>query len=117
MPKRILIAEDQLVTREALTKYFKTKGYDVVAVENGIRLLAVVSEKEFDVVITDLIMPDLNGVASTEVMKFKGSITPVIALTGLSPQEVSHFQDKFTKVFHKPIDSSELFEYIESLLA
>jgi DNA-binding response OmpR family regulator len=116
MPKRILIAEDQLATREALIQHAKRKGYDVVAVANGIRLVAIASVEVFDVVITDLIMPDLNGVASIDVLKFKGNTTPVIALTGLSPQDTDHFQNKFTKIFHKPVDISELFEYLETLL-
>jgi CheY-like chemotaxis protein len=116
MPKRILIAEDQMVTREALTKLATKRGYSVAAVTNGADLLAIASKEKFDVVITDLIMPDLNGVSAAEIMKLQGSTTPVIALTGLSPQDTVSFEENFTKVFHKPINADKLFEYIESLL-
>jgi CheY-like chemotaxis protein len=116
MPKRILIAEDQIVTREALSKFATMRGYVVVAVTNGADLLATASKEKFDVVITDLIMPDLNGVSAAEIMKLQGSTTPVIALTGLSPQDIVPFEENFTKVFHKPINADKLFEYIESLL-
>lgn len=116
MPKRILIADDQISTREALTKHATKLGYDVVAVSNGVEVLTIASEEQFDVLITDLIMPDLNGVAATEIMKLQGNTTPVIALTGLSPQDIALFQDKFTKIYHKPINASELFEFIDSLL-
>jgi len=117
MPKRILIAEDHPETRETLIKNAKLKGYDVVAVSNRIRLIASASDKKFDVIITDLIMPDLNGVPSIDVLKFKGSTTPVIAITGLSHRDTDLFKNKFTKIFHKPINITELFEYIETLFA
>jgi CheY-like chemotaxis protein len=114
-PKRILIAEDQMVSREALIKLATMRGYDVEAVTNGVDLLTIAADKKFDVVITDLIMPGLNGAAATEIMKLQGNTTPVIALTGLDQEDLGLVQDKFTKIFHKPINVVELFDYIESL--
>jgi two-component system cell cycle response regulator CpdR len=117
MPKRILIAEDQIATREALTRHATMRGYEIVAVTNGADLLTIVANEKFDLIITDLIMPDLNGAAATEIMKLQGSTTPVIALTGLYPQDIGLVKDKFAKIFYKPLnDVSELFEYIESLI-
>ena len=116
MPKRILVAEDQMVSREALIKHATMRGYDVVAVTNGVELLTIAADKKFDLVITDLVMPDLNGASATEIMKLQGNTTPVIALTGLSEEDVSFAEDNFTKIFHKPINVGELFLYIESLL-
>ena len=117
MPKRILIAEDQIATREALIILAKRRGYDVVAVSNGVDLLSIVDKERFDLVITDLMMPDLNGASATEIMKLQGNTTPVIAMTGLSSQEIHLVKDKFTRIYHKPVnDFNELFEYIESLL-
>jgi hypothetical protein len=49
-------------------------------------------------------------------MSLLGNTTPVIALTGLGQQDLGFVQDSFTKIFHKPINVVELFEYIESLL-
>ena len=116
MPIRILIAEDQMATRDALTTLAKKRGYDVVSVTNGEELLDIVSEERFDVVVTDIIMPDFNGAIATEIMKLQGFTTPVIAMTGLTAEEVDIVETKFTKVFHKPIKSDELFDYIDLLL-
>ena len=115
-PKRILIADDQMSTREALVNLFTMRGYDVESVTNGADLLTVGTDKKFDVVITDLIMPGLNGVSATDIMNLHGNTTPVIALTGLSQQDISFAQEKFTKIFHKPVDLAKLFDYVESLL-
>jgi osomolarity two-component system response regulator SKN7 len=116
MPKRILIAEDQLATREVVTRLATMRGYEVVAVSNGIELLSIAEDQKFDLIITDLVMPDLNGASATEFIKMQGNATPVIALTGLSHHDVRLVQTKFTKIFHKPINVDKMFEYIKSLL-
>jgi len=116
MPKRILIAENNLGCRELIKIHARSKGYEVVAVTDGVDLLTTSSNERFDLIITDLKMDNLDGASATEVMKMQGNITPVIALTGLSPREVSLVQDKFTKIYYKPCDYKELFEYVESLI-
>jgi DNA-binding response OmpR family regulator len=116
MPKRILIAEDNPGSRELITIHARNHGYEVVAVIDGIDLLTISSNERFDLIITDLKMDNLDGASATEVMKMQGNTTPVIALTGLSPQEMSLVLDKFAKVYYKPCDYNVLFEYVESLI-
>jgi DNA-binding response OmpR family regulator len=116
MLKRILIADDQMATREAMAKHATIRGYDVVTVTNGEELLDIASEENFDLIITDIIMPGLNGAVATESMKLQGCTTPIIALTGLSPHDVSLVKTEFNKIYHKPININELFEYVDSLL-
>ena len=64
MAKRILIAEDEKSAREALANLATMQGYDVTTVTNGVDLLAIASHERFDVVITDLLMKDLNGASA-----------------------------------------------------
>ena len=116
MQKRILIAEDDKLTREALTSFAKKHGYDVSAVANGVDLLTNVTFESYDVVITDLLMADLNGASAAAIMKMHGNATPVIALTGVSPEDTVLLKDNFTKILHKPVNIKELFEYVSSLV-
>jgi CheY-like chemotaxis protein len=116
MPKRILIAEDDPAHREIITTLAKRQGYDVVVVTDGVDLLTASAKERFDLIITDLMMANLNGASATEIMKMQGNTVPVIALTALSPKDIHLVQDKFTKIFHKPCDYKELFEYAESLI-
>lgn len=116
MPKRILIAEDDLPAREIMTTLAKMQGYDVVAVANGIDLLTIAANEHFDLVITDLMMADLDGASAAEIMKMQGNTTPVIALTGLSPHDLNLVKTKFTKIYHKPCNYRELLDYVESLI-
>jgi DNA-binding response OmpR family regulator len=116
MSKRILIAEDEPGARAAMTIFATMQGYDVIAVDNGVDLLTIAFEERFDVVITDLMMADLDGASATEIMKMQGNMTPVIAITGLPAGELSLIKDKFTRIYHKPCDFKELFDYIETLV-
>ena len=116
MPKRILIAEDELTTREILTSLATSHGYDVISVTNGVDLSSAAATEHFDVVITDLMMAELDGSAATEIMKMQGNTTPVIALTALSTDDLQLIQDKFTRIFQKPVNINELFEYVDSLI-
>lgn len=116
MPKRILIVEDEELAREALTKLAIQRGYDVTAVTNGVDLLSVASVERFDVVITDLMMADLDGASAAKILKLLGNTVPVIAITGVSAHDIHSVQDSFTRIYHKPVNVSELFKYIESLI-
>jgi len=116
MPKRILIAEDNPAHRELIMIHARNQGYEVVAVTDGVDLLTISSHERFDLIITDLKMDNLDGASATEIMKMQGNTVPIIALTALSPNEIHLVEDKFTKIYHKPCDYKELFEYVESLI-
>ena len=116
MLKRILIAEDDKTTRELLTKHAELRGYDVVSVADGLEYIVAVSKETFDLVITDLMMPELNGASAPDIMKLNGDMTPTIAITALSDTDVNDIQSKFTRVYHKPVDANELFDYVNSIL-
>ena len=116
MPKRILIAEDDVRSRELITMHAKSYGYEVVAVADGVDLLAASINERFDLIITDLMMINLNGASATEILKMQGNTVPVIALTALSADEIHLVHDKFENVFHKPCNYKNLFSYVELLI-
>ncbi|MGV7228164.1 MAG: sigma-54-dependent transcriptional regulator [Nitrospirales bacterium] len=61
MTERILVVDDDSGVREALSEFLLSLGYVVVAVENGEEALAEYEKGEFDVVMADLIMPNMDG--------------------------------------------------------
>ena len=116
MSKRILIAEDDPAHRELITTFAMRHGYDVIVVNDGVDLVASSDNERFDLIITDLMMANLNGASATEIMKMQGNTVPVIALTALSPEGIHLVKDKFTKIYYKPCNYKDLFEYVESLI-
>lgn len=61
MAERILVVDDDTGVREALSEFLLSLGYVVVAVENGGAALAECEKGDFDVVMADLIMPNMDG--------------------------------------------------------
>jgi two-component system, chemotaxis family, response regulator PixH len=83
MKKRVLIVEDTPSEREMIRHYLTESGYEVVSAENGKEALVKIAEQMPDVVLTDLVMPDMSGLELCRSLK-KSSQTekiPVIACT------------------------------------
>ena len=79
---KILIAEDNDVGREYLVEILKASGYDVKAVENGRDAMDAMVEDKYDLIVTDLRMPHVDGL---ELLKFTKEMNPdivVIMITG-----------------------------------
>ncbi|MDM7925792.1 MAG: response regulator [bacterium] len=83
MPKRILIIENNAVFRKALRMRLESNGYETVDAESGLEGLNAVRKENPDLVITDIMLPGLDGHKVCRMIKFdrKFSRIPVIVLT------------------------------------
>jgi len=79
----ILVVDDCRMTRHLLSMYLRGAGYDVIVAENGLEALEKLGEESFAVVITDLNMPQMDGIEFTRSLKANPSFQeiPVIMLT------------------------------------
>ncbi len=59
---RILLAEDDAVMREYLTRALERSGYAVTAVDRGTAALPLIGEDRFDLLLTDIVMPEMDGI-------------------------------------------------------
>jgi CheY-like chemotaxis protein len=88
-PVSILVVEDDLDQREILTLCLANESYTVVPVESGRLGLEAIQKKQFDLVITDLLMPEMDGaefVARLRADKKFGDL-PILVLTALTDDE------------------------------
>jgi two-component system capsular synthesis sensor histidine kinase RcsC len=81
---RVLVVEDEAPTRRVLVDYLTFDGYVVETAANGREGLDTFHVGQFDVVITDWMMPDVNGSELAAVIKQSAPQTPAILLTGFS---------------------------------
>jgi DNA-binding NtrC family response regulator len=81
-PIQVLIVDDEEIFVQALTKVLRTKGIRASGVYNGPSAVEAVSAEEFDVIILDMRMPGMDGLATLQAIRKKDSLTPVILLTG-----------------------------------
>ncbi|MBM3285872.1 MAG: sigma-54-dependent Fis family transcriptional regulator [Candidatus Eisenbacteria bacterium] len=77
----VLIIDDEESMRRFLTVLLEKEGYRVISASTGRAGLGVLDEERIDVVITDLKMPDMNGIEVLETVKKKSPETPVVILT------------------------------------
>ncbi len=83
VPKLLLIDDNEEILT-SLERFLSKKNFDVVCVSNGLDALKLLeaATQDFDLVITDLVMPNISGVAVTTIIKKKNPNMPVIAITG-----------------------------------
>lgn len=83
-PYKLLIIDDSEEILSALSNYFTKKKYDVFPASNGLDGLKLLDEEgqNLDLVITDLVLPNISGVAVISIVKNRFPDMPVIAITG-----------------------------------
>jgi DNA-binding response OmpR family regulator len=80
LPKKILIADDEEDFLEILTYNLKKEGFEVIAVPDGKEALEALSESP-DLIILDVMMPELDGYEVCKAIRSRGITTPIIFLT------------------------------------
>ena len=78
----ILLVDDDVAFANNLLKLLSKRGYDVVVEYNGADAVKRVGEKEFDVIILDMKMPGMDGIATLKEIKKKAPLVEVVILTG-----------------------------------
>ncbi len=109
---RIMVVDDEPDIRESLSRHFRFLGYEVVTAEHGKAALAELEERKTDIVISDIMMPEMDGIALLKRIRADYPMAHIIMMTGYVTQEnvlacMRHGAD--TCVF-KPIDPMEELE-------
>ena len=119
-PYKLLIIDDNKEILSALSDFLRKKKYDVVSASDGLDGLKFLeTEKQiFDLVITDLVMPNISGVGLISIIKNKFPDIPVIAMTGWGEHpEALAIEAKADSILEKPFELSELDTLIRKLLS
>jgi len=81
---RILLAEDEEAMRAYLTRALENAGYEVVAVDRGTDALPLLQTQHFDLLLTDIVMPEMDGIELAQRCAEVSPITKVIFITGFA---------------------------------
>jgi signal transduction histidine kinase/CheY-like chemotaxis protein len=120
-PRRILLAEDNIVNQKLAVALLEKAGHSVVIASNGREALAASMAQPFDVILMDVMMPELDGLEATAAIRQRerqtGGRIPIVAMTAHAFEEESKRcldagMDAFVT---KPIRPGQLFAIIESL--
>ena len=119
---KILIVDDDELVVEGIKKNLEHSGYVVNIALGGKEALELFTKEYFDIVLVDLVMPDMNGVEVCKKIKELSSKTVVLLLSGY-PNEVEKFLPDFvmaggTDLFlRKPLLTGDIEKAIEKVVA
>ncbi len=120
MSGRILVVDDQRANVEILAKVLQARGYDVLTAADGETALRQVAASNPDLIVSDILMPDMSGYELCRRLRADASTTllPVILVTSLDPQaERLHGIEAGADDFlSKPVNWDELAARVKSLL-
>ncbi len=116
---RILYVEDDADTRQEQTRFLKKRVGHVAAAVHGAEALELSRTLDFDAVITDLRMPDMDGIAFVRAMREAGSQTPVIITSAYSDSDtiLQTVDLGIVKYCVKPINTGDLLATLEKIAA
>lgn len=123
MKKKILLIDDEDLIIISFHKLLTKSGYEVSTANTGMVALEIAEDEEFDLVISDIRMPWVNGIETIKELKqnceSKQKKTPaIIFITGFADKDLEKSAKDFSPVayMHKPIDIKELLTTVKTAL-
>ena len=114
---RILIVDDELRVRDLIKKYAKFEGYEVSEAGTGIQAIELCRNHEFDIIIMDVMMPELDGFsACREIRKFSNVPIIILSARGEEYDKVHGFESGVDDYVVKPFSPKELMMRIGAIL-
>ena len=91
--KQVLVVDDAEMNRKLISNFLKIKGYEVVCAEDGLKALKCCSAKNYDLVFTDIEMPNMNGIEFLRSAK-RNPVYGTVPFVVLSTLDTDVMRDK-----------------------
>src|SRR6266568_1594390 len=116
---RLLLAEDDPTVNEALTNALINAGFRVDSVRTGEQAIALFEQEPYDLLITDIVMPKIDGVELTRRLRQHHPSLPVVLISGYNEATslLSHLDQSHLVYLQKPFPCSQLVTTIRRLLS
>lgn len=119
MAARILIAEDDPAVRAFASRALSFKKHDVTAVEDGLAALTALETGHFDLLVTDVVMPGLDGIGLCKQVRERWPELPVLVMTGYAAeyQRAYNLEHLNHEVIIKPFTLQAFCRRVQSMLS
>lgn len=116
---RILVVEDEPHLQKAIKLNFELEGYEVATVDNGLSALDQIKNGQMDLVVLDVMLPEMDGFTVCEKMRDQGDQTPILFLTAknTSADRIKGLRIGGDDFLAKPFDLEELLLRVRNLLS
>ncbi len=118
MPVRVILADDDRAIRDALVRALQLDGYDVRAVTDGLEAVTAIHASPADVLILDVLMPNLDGLSVCRYLRAEGDRTPILLLTARTEtsDRVVGLDAGADDYLAKPFELAELLARLRALV-
>ncbi len=118
---RILLADDDHQVRNMLKLTLERQGYEVVEAEDGVQAVRLYRPDSIDLVITDIVMPEKEGIETIMEIRSINPMVKIIAISGggrINPEDYLNWARRFgvSCTFTKPVNREQLLETINELM-
>jgi CheY-like chemotaxis protein len=115
MPKKILVVDDDAVSLQNVSHVLQEEGYQIEQAHDGNQALQKLQSETFDLVLSDIVMPGVDGLRLSEHVRSDFSPTPIIFMTGNLPDvAAASVGDKHLVL--KPLILEKLLQKISDVL-
>lgn len=113
---RILLAEDEDAMRAHLKRALENAGYEVVAVDRGTEAIPLLEQYHFDLLLSDIVMPEMDGIELAQKCSEISPETRVMFITGFAAVSLTASRDApAAKVLSKPFHLKDLVLEVERM--
>jgi two-component system nitrogen regulation response regulator NtrX len=115
---RLLIVDDEANTLASLSRAFRLAGHDAVVCDNANKALEMAKAQNFDLIMSDVVMPGKDGLSLLEELKAQGVAIPVVMMSGQAHIEMAVRATKLGALdfLEKPISTEKLLLTVENAL-
>ena len=120
MGKKILVIDDEKLVAESLKKLLKREGYDTNIAKNGTDAMEQIKENDFDLIVSDIRMPDINGIEIVKkireyLKRNKKQPIPEILITGYASKENMEEAEglKVADYIYKPFNIKDFLNIVK----
>src|SRR4051812_10915237 len=114
----VLLAEDDPALKRYLEVVLDRAGYDVLSASDGLEAMKLLLSNRVDIVVTDAVMPNLNGYELCRFLRSSQRLShvPIVLLSALDPKNAEAEKEKVNVFLPKPVSPEVLLECIAKLL-
>ncbi|BGP38228.1 kinase-regulated stress-responsive transcription factor skn7 [Rhodotorula kratochvilovae] len=118
VPPRVLLVEDDAVCRKLSSKFLEVFGCQIDVAVDGVSAVNKMNVQKYDLVLMDIVMPNLDGVSATSLIRQFDPNTPIISMTSNSgPNDImTYFSHGMNDVLPKPFTKENLLSMLEKHL-
>lgn len=115
---RILVAEDDMAVQSFVCRALAHRGHEVTGVDDGVRALEALQAGQYDALLSDIVMPGMDGIALALKVARDWPDLPVLLMTGYSAerQRAHNLEALIFEVIAKPFTLTQICDAVDSML-